>query len=42
MFSFLQNWVNYPADRKSDDISPWIEVFVNARKWLEVHPFKKD
>ena len=32
---FRWNWANYPADRTSDDISPWIEVFVNARKWLE-------
>lgn len=32
---FRWNWANYPADRKGDDISPWIEVFVNARKWLE-------
>ena len=22
-------------DQKGDDISPWIQVFVNARKWLE-------
>lgn len=31
---FRWNWANYPADRQ-DDISPWIEAFVNARKWLE-------
>ena len=31
-------WQNgcYPADRKnSDQITPWIEAFVNARKWVE-------
>jgi phosphoribosylformylglycinamidine synthase len=25
----------YPADRKNDEITPWIEAFVNARKWIE-------
>lgn len=31
---FRWNWAHYPADRP-DDISPWIEAFINARKWLE-------
>lgn len=31
---FPWNWAHYPKDRK-DDISPWIEAFVNARLWLE-------
>ena len=26
---------HYPADRKTDEITPWIEAFVNARKWVE-------
>ncbi len=26
----------YPSDRK-DEVSPWIEAFVNARKWIENH-----
>jgi phosphoribosylformylglycinamidine synthase len=26
----------YPADRKKDDITPWMQAFVNARKWTEV------
>ena len=26
---------NYPADRRKDDITPWVEAFVNARKWIE-------
>jgi phosphoribosylformylglycinamidine synthase len=32
-------WQNatYPANRKADDITPWIEAFVNARKWVEEH-----
>ena len=31
---FQWNWANYPAGRK-DSVSPWIEAFVNARKWIE-------
>lgn len=28
----------YPNDRKhSDEVTPWIEGFVNARKWIESH-----
>lgn len=27
----------YPADRKLDQVTPWIEAFVNARKWVEAH-----
>ena len=32
-------WQNayYPADRRNDDVTPWIEAFVNARKWIEEH-----
>ena len=33
---FQWNWAHYPAGRK-DEVSPWLEAFVNARKWLEVH-----
>ncbi len=25
----------YPADRRGDEVTPWIEAFVNARKWIE-------
>lgn len=25
----------YPSERLSDEITPWIEAFVNARKWVE-------
>ena len=28
-------WAHYPAERKVDQVSPWIEAFVNARKWIE-------
>jgi phosphoribosylformylglycinamidine synthase len=26
---------HYPANRKKDEITPWIEAFVNAKKWVE-------
>ncbi len=32
--TFPWNWAHYPKDRQ-DEVSPWIEAFVNARKWLE-------
>ena len=25
----------YPKERKNDNITPWIEAFVNARKWVD-------
>ena len=25
----------YPADRRGDEVTPWIGAFVNARKWIE-------
>lgn len=31
---FQWNWANYPQGRK-DEVSPWLEAFVNARKWIE-------
>ncbi|MFD0836997.1 phosphoribosylformylglycinamidine synthase [Mariniflexile aquimaris] len=31
--TFQWNWANYPQGRK-DEVSPWLEAFVNARKWL--------
>ncbi|WP_431165390.1 phosphoribosylformylglycinamidine synthase [Tenacibaculum halocynthiae] len=32
--TFQWNWANYPLDRQ-DEVSPWLEAFVNARKWIE-------
>ena len=32
--TFPWNWAHYPNDKK-DDVSPWIEAFVNARLWVE-------
>lgn len=34
--TFPWNWAYYPKDRK-DEVSPWLEAFVNARKWVEVN-----
>ena len=31
--TYQWNWANYIEDRK-DEVSPWIEAFVNARRWL--------
>lgn len=33
---FQWHWAHYPAGRR-DEVSPWMEAFVNARKWLEEH-----
>ena len=27
----------YPINRRQDEITPWVEAFVNARKWIEEH-----
>ncbi|MGO1244356.1 MAG: phosphoribosylformylglycinamidine synthase [Sphingobacterium sp.] len=32
--TFQWNWANYPNGRH-DEVTPWLEAFVNARKWLE-------
>ena len=32
---FPWNWAYYPEREQKDDVSPWIEAFVNARKWIE-------
>ena len=32
--TFPWNWAHYPKDRE-DEVTPWIEAFVNARNWLE-------
>ena len=31
---FQWNWANYPRNRK-DEVSPWLEAFVNAKKWID-------
>ena len=35
IFPWQNAW--YPADRRKDEITPWMEAFVNARKWVEAH-----
>ncbi|WP_299671789.1 phosphoribosylformylglycinamidine synthase [uncultured Polaribacter sp.] len=32
--TFQWNWANYPKGRK-DEVSPWLEAFVNAKKWIK-------
>lgn len=33
IFPWQDAW--YPANRRNDEVTPWIEAFVNARKWIE-------
>ncbi|MGN0068450.1 MAG: phosphoribosylformylglycinamidine synthase [Prevotella sp.] len=33
IFPWQNAW--YPAGRKGDEVTPWIEAFVNARRWVE-------
>ncbi|WP_396166072.1 phosphoribosylformylglycinamidine synthase [Flavobacterium sp.] len=33
--TFPWNWANYPDRNQKDDVSPWLEAFVNARKWID-------
>ena len=33
IFPWQNAW--YPADRNNDEITPWIEAFVNAREWID-------
>jgi len=28
-------WPYYPENRKDDEVTPWIEAFVNAREWIQ-------
>jgi phosphoribosylformylglycinamidine synthase len=33
---FSWQWAYYPDDRRNgDEVTPWLEAFVNARKWIE-------
>ena len=32
--TFSWNWANYPKER-NDEVTPWLESFINARQWLE-------
>lgn len=33
--TFPWNWANYPNREQKDAVSPWLEAFVNARKWID-------
>ena len=33
IFPWQNAW--YPTDRNNDEVTPWIEAFVNARKWID-------
>ncbi len=33
--TFPWNWANYPERGQKDEVTPWLEAFVNARKWIE-------
>ena len=33
--TFAWNWAHYPEKNKNDEVSPWLEAFVNARIWVE-------
>jgi phosphoribosylformylglycinamidine synthase len=33
--TFPWNWAYYPERGVKDEVSPWLEAFVNARKWIE-------
>ena len=33
VFPWQNAW--YPLNRRQDEVTPWIEAFVNARKWVE-------
>ena len=35
---FPWNWAHYSAKITDDEVSPWLEAFVNARIWIENHP----
>ncbi len=32
--TFQWNWAHYP-DGRTDEVSPWLEAFVNAKNWVE-------
>lgn len=33
--TFPWNWANYPERSVKDEVSPWLEAFVNAKNWIE-------
>jgi len=37
---FAWNWPYYTRSKKSDEVGPWFEAFVNARRWVETKTVK--
>ena len=33
--TFPWNWAHYPERGQKDEVSPWLEAFVNAKNWIE-------
>ncbi|HTO15864.1 MAG TPA: phosphoribosylformylglycinamidine synthase [Edaphocola sp.] len=33
---FSWNWAHYPSNRQ-DEVSPWLEAFINAKEWCEAN-----
>lgn len=29
------NWAHYPYEKRNEEVTPWIELFINGVKWLE-------
>jgi len=34
---FSWNWPHFPRERKVEEVSPWIEAFINAKNWADSH-----
>lgn len=32
---FPWQWAHYPADKQNQEITPWLEAFVNAQQWIK-------
>ena len=33
--TFPWNWANYPDRGQKDEVTPWLEAFINARNWID-------
>ena len=31
---YPHNWAHYPENRTKDEVTPWIEPFINAKNWI--------
>jgi len=32
---YPHNWAHYQSERMDDEVTPWIEMFINAKKWIQ-------